>query len=225
MGLNNTNFPSWSEFNFSNSIVATDDRKSKFLFHYDEDNVGQFYDAVMESEAADFKTVSKSGSNVKYEKEAWLKPGRYSNKKQKNHKSDKEIDETDYIGKPRNKLKRKKIRRKKVGRRKSSQERPMFSIMHSMLDFLSKPGDFFSNLKSMYAGGEVSGYKGGSESKYTESGNKYKGTGSSYNGNANKYKGGGGNTASSNSPTSGILAGLSSVVGDTTLSRKVYYMI
>ena len=84
----------------------------------------------------------------------------------------------------------------------------MVSVMHSMLDFLSNPGDYFSKFQSSYAGGEGDGSFG--------EGGGFTGGG----GDGSGYSGGGGASAS-NGAAPGILDGLNGIIGDTTLSRKV----
>ena len=78
--------------------------------------------------------------------------------------------------------------------------------MHSMLDFISNPGDYFYNFQSSYAGGE---------------GDETFGGGGGYNGGSSGYSGGGGGASASNATAPDILDGLNGIIGDTTLSRKV----
>ena len=207
-------FPSWNTFPLQNNNRTLGDRNSKFLFHYDDEtfdtddegekklHIDEYHQRVyLNDEWSEDKFITKSTPNRKRLK---TKKPRKKRPRWKEKGSSKR-----YIGEPkRDKSKRKK--KKSGGQSESKYKWPMAPVMHAMLDFLSKPGDYFSNLMSSYAGGQGDYSFGG--------GNGYKG-GSGGGG----YKGGGGSSGggASNAAASGIIDGLTGIIGDTTLSRKV----
>ena len=211
-------FPSWDNFGFQNKNRSLEDRDSKFLFHYDEDTFESVYDGPMEFTTDEYEQ-SLSSDEYKIDtrqtksKRRRLKKERYR-KKRPLGGDEYDLSNDNYIGQPKRDekkkyKKRKKRKKKKNGdRRESDYEWPVVSVMHSMLDFLSNPGDYFSNVQSSYAGGQGEHSFGGG------GGGGYKGGG----GGSSGYQGGGG---ASNPAAPGILDGLSGIIGDTTLSRKV----
>ena len=138
-----------------------------------------------------------------------IKANKYRKKRPRKEEEETELEKK-YIGQPdKNKTRKKWKRKNKIaGRRDSNADWPMVSVMHSMLDFLSNPGDYFSNFQSSYAGGDGDETFGG--------GAGYNGGG----GGGSVYNGVGGASAS-NAAAPGILDGLNGIIGDTTLSRKV----
>jgi hypothetical protein len=208
-------FPSWNDFGLQNKNRNLIDRDSKFLFHYEDSDYEELKYFPTDEYENSLNTEEESPYE-KYSQEPKSKRRRIKTNKYRKKRPKKEDTETEpekkYIGQPdnnRNRKKRKRKKKKNSGRRESNADWPMVSVMHSMLDFLSNPGDYFSNLQSSYAGGE-------GDASFGEGG-EYNGGG----GGGSGYSGGGGGASASNAAAPGILDGLNGIIGDTTLSRKV----
>jgi len=191
---------SWNKFDMglqNENII-----NSKYLFYNDEIEETKD-DTEFKRKDAYFQTEILNNKIRQRTKRKKVRRKKYGKKNVWNSSK----SEKDYIGQP-EKKKRTKIKKNNSDRRESYNDWPMTSVMHSMLDFLTNPGDFFENMQSSYAGGQPDHSFGG--------GGGYKGVGgTSVSGG---YSGGGEGTPSNGA--GGIFDGLGGILGDTSLSRK-----
>ena len=206
-------FPSWNDFGLQNKNRTFLARDSKFLFHYEEEPFDSDYGELTEFPTDEYENTEEESpyrtTHQVKSKRRKINTNKYRKKRPRKEEKETELEKK-YIGQPdKNKTRKKWKRKNKIdGRPDSNADWTMVSVMQSMLDFLSNPGDYFSNFQSSYVGGEGDGSFGG--------GGGYTGGG----GGGSGYSGGGGASAS-NGAAPGILDGLNGIIGDTTLSRKV----
>ena len=133
---------SWNKFDMglqNENII-----NSKYLFYNDEIEETKD-DTEFKRKDAYFQTEILNNKIRQRTKRKKVRRKKYGKKNVWNSSK----SEKDYIGQP-EKKKRTKIKKNNSDRRESYNDWPMTSVMHSMLDFLTNPGDFFENMQSSY---------------------------------------------------------------------------